>query len=145
MIRRVFLLGLFVLGCETSPATPGDGGMATPDASARADVGCVDEESVRTQVFAPTCTSSACHDDSRPKAGLDLESPGLRARLAEMSSVHEACADRRLLVPGSPAESFLMSKVLGTHGECGDPMPGARRSMSPAQRQCIAEWIAAME
>ena len=104
---------------------------------------CLDEADVRARVFVPSCTSSACHDARRPKAGLDLRTPEVTARLIGVRSIHDACAERLLLVPGDPAASFLMDKVLGQQGECGEAMPDLG-ALEPAQRRCIAEWIAAM-
>ena len=105
------------------------------------DFVCTTEQDVSRFVFAPSCATSRCHDADIPSARLDLETPGVTERIAGRASVHRRCADQVLLVPGDPAASFMMRKVLGTHGSCGDPMPN-RGEITPAQRRCIAAWIA---
>ncbi|MCB9635535.1 MAG: hypothetical protein H6721_25740 [Sandaracinus sp.] len=124
--------------------TPSGDGAAGPTGDAGVFEGpCTTEDDVRAVVFERSCTSSACHDARRPKAGLDLETPGAMERMLGVFSVHEACADRLLLVPGEPASSFFLDKLLGREGECGDPMPDLG-ALEPAQRRCVAEWIATM-
>lgn len=101
---------------------------------------CASEDDVRRFVFEPSCATSRCHDAEAARGRLDLETPGVTERLIGRTSVHERCSEQQLLVPGDPASSFMMRKVLGTHGNCGDPMPN-RGEVSPAQRRCIAAWI----
>ncbi len=53
--------------------------------------------------------------------------------------------DRALVVPGSPTSSYLLLKVLGTHGEVGGkgvrmPMGG---DLPSADIQRLRDWIAA--
>ena len=116
---------------------PEDGGVEAADSG---DFVCVSEEDVVRHVFTPTCATSRCHDADVPSARLDLQTPGITERLVGRVSVHRRCQDQMLLVPGDPASSFLMRKVLGMQGNCGDPMPN-RGDISPAQRRCIAAWI----
>lgn len=138
------------LACAPACAPGGDGPAGvSSDASIDAATGvvpegpCLTEADVVAVVFAPSCAGSACHDARRPKAGLDLATPGVAERMIGARSIHDACAERLLLVPGDPAASFLMDKVLGRQGACGDPMPELG-DLDPAQRRCLAEWIASM-
>lgn len=146
MSRALALLA--VLGACTAgegPAgasTPTDAGLARGDGAVGGGP-CLTEADVAAAVFAPSCAGSACHDARRPKAGLDLATPGIAERLRDVRSIHDACAERLLLVPGDPAASFLVDKVLGRQGSCGDPMPELG-NLAPAQRQCLAEWVAAL-
>lgn len=127
-----------------SACAPSSDGPAGSDLDAGSFEGpCLDEAFVRARVFAPSCTDSACHDTRRPKAGLDLETPGVSERLVGTRSIHDACADRLLLVPGDPTASFFMDKVLGRQGDCGEAMPELEE-LAPEQRRCVAEWIASM-
>jgi len=140
----VFVIALASLGCDAESLEPlrPDGGAA-PDA-AWAGASCADEAVVRARVFEARCADSDCHDADDPEAGLDLVSPGIRARVEAARSVHEDCADRALVVPGNSRASFLMDKVLGLEATCGDPMP-LEGDLSLAQRRCLVEWIDAMQ
>lgn len=139
---RLWLAAAALLGaCDGGPVAP-----LRPDAAPPADAplaACASEPGVRARVFAPRCGDSDCHDADRPRAGLDLVSPGVAGRLAGVRSVHDPCADRQLVVPGVARASFLLDKVLGTQGECGDPMP-LEAPLSLEERRCLVEWIDAM-
>src|SRR5258706_8764066 len=91
-------------------------------------------------IFDANCV--ACHQSGAAQQGLNLESGSSYAAIVNRGS---AVADRVLVVPGSPATSYLMLKVLGTHGEVGGkgvrmPMGG---DLSPADIQALRDWIAA--
>ena len=60
-------------------------------------------------IFAPGCVFSSCHDAKQPAAGLDLQSPGLHARLL----AHKVAArvDAPLVAPGAAADSWLYQIV----------------------------------
>ena len=105
---------------------------------------CVFEGVVRARVFTPRCADSQCHDRQRPKAGLDLERPGIANRIAGQRSVQSECRERLVIVPGVARASFLMDKVLGMHGECGDSMP-PDDPLTLDEQRCLVEWIDAMD
>ena len=146
-VHRALSIGIVLLslGCgdDTAPldgavlsdASLLDGGPSGP---------CLSDDDVYREVFEPSCTSSACHDDNRPKAGLDLESLGITDRIVGQGSIHDECGDQLLVVPGQPPQSFMINKLLGTHGECGEPMP-ENDMVESAQLRCVAEWIEAMD
>ena len=95
---------------------------------------------------AQRCGASDCHDERRPAAGLDLVSPEPSSRLVGVTSIHDDCEERELVVPGVAPASFLMDKVLGTQrAGCGDPMPSATTSLTIEERRCLVEWIDSME
>lgn len=136
-------MALVVAGCDGASLTP-----LRPDGGAPADAtfsasSCADEAVVREQVLTPRCGGGECHGGARPKAGLDLEQPGLATRLAGARSIHEACGDRALVVPGVARASFLVDKILGREGACGDPMP-LEGSLSLEERRCLVTWIDAL-
>lgn len=141
-------LGLTVAACddgaEGSPDGAADAVFHDSDQAADVMLGdasdpCVDEAAVRP-ILDAHCTS--CHGGSRPSARLDLETPGVLARLAAQTSVHAACRNTTLVVPGAPGEGLFMAKLLGTLTDCGDPMPPQGR-LEPSELQCFARWISA--
>ncbi|MFT5357134.1 MAG: hypothetical protein ACI9KE_004366 [Polyangiales bacterium] len=134
----MFLAAVCLTACGDAVEMPRDGSMEG------GNFVCDTEEDVASFVFAPTCATSRCHDADVPSGRLDLETPGITERITGRMSIHRRCSDQALLVPGDPAASFMMRKVLGTHDDCGDPMPN-RGEISPAQRRCIAAWIANVE
>lgn len=107
------------------------------------EISCATDEGVIARVFSATCTSRGCHGSVGARARLDLESPGLSERIRGAQSVHMACRERLLVVPGNPPASFMIDKILGEADGCGDPMP-LRGRLSAAERRCVSEWIAAM-
>ncbi len=145
-------LALGAAGCEETDAPAGDGAggaEAAADAAPASDAApapdgpCVDEATVRARVLATDCATAGCHSAAKAEADLDLETPGIAARLEGVASIHPDCADRSLLVPGDAAASFLVLKTLGLHGGCGDEMPPGG-DLRPDQRRCLAEWVTAL-
>jgi len=135
---------LLLVGCdvEIQPLRPDGGSVSVSDAGLGA-LTCADEAMVRARVFEVHCADSDCHDADRPRAGLDLVSPGIRSRVVGRRSVHDACGSREIVVPGLAPASFLLDKVLGTEGECGDPMP-LDANLTLEERRCLVEWIESM-
>ena len=145
----VWALGLAAGACDGAEAAPAQ----AADAAALADVArgadapagdvaadpCADEAGVRP-ILAEHCTS--CHGGARPSASLDLEAPGVLARLAARTSVHPACRDTALVVLGAPGEGLFMAKLFGTLADCGEPMP-PRGTLEPEELQCFARGISA--
>lgn len=66
-------------------------------------------DAIHGAIFAPGCIFSSCHDAKQPAAGLDLQSPGLHARLL----AHKVAArvDEPLVAPGDAAGSWLYQIV----------------------------------
>ena len=91
-------------------------------------------------IFDANCVS--CHQTGAAQQGLNLESGRAYAAIVNHRS---AVVDRVLVVPGSPGSSYLLLKILGTHGEAGGkgvrmPMAG---DLSSADIQSLRDWIAA--
>ena len=133
------LAAMLLVGCTSDPVALET--SLDPDAGMDS---CADESVVRALVFERSCTASPCHDSNAPKAGLDLESPGIEERVRNQPSIQSDCGERVLVVPGLARASFLMDKVLGTHGECGDPMP-IDDDISLEEQRCLVEWIDSMQ
>lgn len=87
------------------------------------------------------CATAGCHAASGPAAGLDLASPNLVARLASTSATTLACSAQPLLVPGSPAQSTLYTKLLEPPS-CGLKMP-LGGTLSESEIDCMGRWVLA--
>ncbi len=135
-MRTFGVVASLLLGCTSGPAEDFDGGFD-------ADLSCAFESVVIERVFEPNCGDSRCHDSNRPRAGLDLVSTGLAQRLINEPSRLSECGEPILVVPGVARASFLMDKVLGSHGDCGDSMP-PDETLSLEDQRCLVEWIDSM-
>jgi hypothetical protein len=74
-----------------------------------------------------------------PQEGLDLESPGVAARVVRTPA--KECAGS-LADPASPESSWLYQKLLASPS-CGTQMPLARPALSAVDVACVRSWIAA--
>ena len=79
----------------------------------------------------------ACHQGARPP---DLRPGFSYAELVNVSGLQ--CVARKLVVPGSPADSYLIDKLRGPGSGCfeGSIMPPGA-PLTTAQRNLIANWI----
>lgn len=92
-------------------------------------------------LFSNRCATSGCHDQARPEHMLDLSANGtsLRDRLVGVESGQVA---KDLVVPGSPGESYLYDKVLGTMLGVGlSQMPLGGPPLSDSEIALIFDWI----
>ena len=88
-------------------------------------------------LFARSCLGG-CHEKATHQANLDLESPGLAARVYDIRSVGRA--DYLLIDPELPDESALIEK-LRFPTPFGSAMPLARAPFTPAELNCVQRWI----
>lgn len=111
-----------------------------------------------TRAFkAANCNIPACHSSTAiapAAAGLDLTGSGtaLADKLIDKPAEHRdvverdggppvVCNEGDLLInTANPAESWLLKKINGTHGTCGDAMP-VGFTLSATDKQCIVDWI----
>lgn len=139
-----------------------------PDFSWAADVEC-DWQTPLVR----NCAFTGCHNARTVVADLDLTpNADLALRLKDVPATH---GDRNCGEPGqpfreclpqepqecvpfqgallvdsaSPAESFMLRKLLGTHGGCGDEMPidpgnSPSREWSEERRECLLELVYAL-
>lgn len=98
--------------------------------------GCGD---VPARLFVPACGGTGCHGSKSPQQGLDLESPGVAARVVGQRAT--TCVGI-LADPKQASQSLLYTKLLDAPG-CGARMPLARPALSDADAACILAWIAA--
>jgi len=106
----------------------------------------VDFTSIQVDIFEASCDFSACHGGAVPAAGLDLRGEGLKERLLAATVV--GAPEHRLVVPGSPEESWLyqvVSKCEPSLGEGTQPrthMPlNAPVLLDPVLVAKIRDWI----
>jgi hypothetical protein len=101
------------------------------------------------RTFELACNSFGCHSANTPAANLDLESPGVKARLVNVPATHlhildgsqANCDPSELLVDvANPEQSLMLTKVLGTQS-CGGLMPVLPRLFSSSDIACYTEWI----
>jgi hypothetical protein len=143
------------LGLVMTAATLGCGGPSAPAIDAAPDAisaACLAAEShqdlpwLETEVFAPSCTFSRCHDGSGVNAAskIDLHPGKSRTSLLGVTSVLEPT--RTLVIAGDPTTSYLMVMIGSIPGpispEIGT-MPMSGYLLCPPKRDAIARWIAA--
>jgi hypothetical protein len=101
--------------------------------------------SFRTEIqpiLTTRCALPLCHTGSFPQAGLSF----MRARRSYMDLVGSPsteCPAVERVMPGSPAGSYLITKLQGA-GPCftGVPMPNGGPPLSPGELNVIIQWIA---
>jgi hypothetical protein len=100
----------------------------------------VDCADVPTQIFGKKCVGSGCHSSTKPAADLDLESPGVEARLLAHKDTQ---CDGDLINVQTPRESLLYNKIT-PNPACGVQMPLGQRGLSTKQLKCVETWIASL-
>jgi hypothetical protein len=93
-------------------------------------------------LLAAGCAGAVCHSSEAMAAGLDLVSPGVVGRLADVPAA--ACADHLLVAPGEPDASLLLLK-LGDDPPCGNTMPLGGARLPAEQIACVRQWIETLE
>ena len=132
-----FLLGAVLLG-----GCPGDldNPECFPDQSAPR---CTIPDFDPVTYFADSCSGSACHGSDHPPDDVnvvDLVSDGVFERLTGQFASATACADIAVIDEGNWQNSFLIRKLRGQQGSCGDRMPYAGTLPEP-ELQCIGRWL----
>lgn len=109
--------------------------------------GDVSVEALRTQIFRPSCTYSACHASSAPAGGLDLSGDDVGAVLRAHQPTGDT--DLPLVEPGDPARSWLWQRVAlcdppSASGAAVTHMPlNAPRLIAPEAAALLRDWILA--
>jgi hypothetical protein len=124
-------------------ATAGDGAGADGSGSV-CPPGIVD---VQRDLLVPRCATAGCHTTMDRIAGLDVESPDLRARLIGVrASAAGACSNRALVsMNGSAVEGVFLGKLTDPP-VCGLRMPLGRGTMplTPTEVACLTEFLRAL-
>ena len=96
------------------------------------DGGC----DVEGTLFPLTCANSnACHVAGNVVAdGLDLQSPGVKQRLAGTSMCN-----------GLKYKTYMLTKVTSTTPPCGAQMPLGGPYLDSAQIQCLTDYLATVD
>ena len=103
---------------------------------------------VPSTIFAQTCASTNCHTSTKPQELLDLQSPGVVARLLNVPAIEEPTL--MLIDPKAPARSYILYKVQLTQPPSGMQMPASWSSLgieqaapplSSAQLACLQQWV----
>jgi len=90
-------------------------------------------------LFIANC--SPCHVTGS-SGGLSLASAEASyANLVGTSSSAAACGGRVRVIPGDPAQSYLLAKLRGEPGICGNPMPRGRPPLPETDLSTISAWI----
>jgi hypothetical protein len=118
----------------------GSGGAAGPSC----EVACVNDI-FQTQ---PTLCK-LCHGPALKSSKLDLAAPGYTARLKNVPAVHgdlpkdkaTCTGGDKLIDTTTPANSWLLKKIEGTQGTCGDAMPNSGM-LTPDQKKCLETYVA---
>jgi hypothetical protein len=79
-----------------------------------------------------------CHSPPAPSASLDLTAGTGYGALVGVPS--EQCAQRLLVSPGNPGESYLLDKIVGQNLCSGTQMPKSA-PLSASQIQAVSDWI----
>jgi hypothetical protein len=88
-----------------------------------------------------TCSTAGCHAATAPAAQLDLESPGIIARITGAPARSAPCPTQTLLVPGDTAKSLIYTKVT-TQPACGLRMP-LTGPLPESDIDCLRRWVLA--
>ena len=112
-----------------------DAGFTTSASSGTGVDLCGDVEKT---ILVAKCNGAGCHGTMAPQKGLDLESPGVAARVVGVAA--KACQGI-LADPSSPATSLLYTKLLAEN-DCESRMPLARPVLSAMETECVKTWIA---
>lgn len=120
--------------CTDSPSSGGGSGGG----GASCETACF------TALLSGTCLT--CHHKDSPLGQLDLQSPGLSARLKDQPAKHaevaspQACpSGDKLIDSATPAASWLLKKVSNQQGSCGTPMPP--QVASQADITCVSDYV----
>lgn len=86
------------------------------------------------------CISTQCHDSVMPQQGLDLTASKAYADIVNVTA--SQCSSEKLISPGSPNTSYLITKLVGS-GTCftGTKMPKTEAAFTAAQIQLFRDWV----
>jgi len=133
-MTRAFLALLLLLassGCAGDLENPErflDGGQQSST--------CVGVDVV-VDILEASCAASGCHAAYAPNVAPDLASPGIAARLVDVTS--QGCADQVLIDSANPQGSYFLEK-LRPDPSCGIQMP-LGGTLSEDDIDCVEQWV----
>lgn len=98
--------------------------------------------SIQSTIFTRRCTTIGCHAAKDPASALDLESPGVDGRLANVEAAD--CPGEVIVRPGNPDTSFLIRKLEDEKPACGTRMPRSDQLLKASDIACIKSWISSL-
>jgi methionine-rich copper-binding protein CopC len=116
------------LNSNGEPLTPGGGTSATVTA---------DFQSIQDNVFTPIC--SKCHIGASAPEGLQLDAAHSYNLLVGVPSTEQPSVLR--VDPGSPANSYMIRKIMDTPGISGAQMPFMEQPLVSATQTAMAQWV----
>jgi hypothetical protein len=102
----------------------------------QAGTGC---EDVETMLLPTRCALSGCHSAKDMSAGLNLESPAVRARLTGRAATGGPGV---LVDPGGDPQKSVLYLKLTPNPPFGSQMPLAGTKLGGSDLACVAAWIA---
>lgn len=92
-------------------------------------------------ILTASCAGAGCHKGVNPQAGLDLSAGKSYASMVDVEA--SQCKDgRKRVLPGDPAASYLVDKMMGVDLCFGTGMPKLG-SLPTAELETVANWICA--
>jgi hypothetical protein len=93
-------------------------------------------------IFSASCTNAGCHGGVKVAGNLNLTSGKAYAALVGVST-SDCSGSKKRVVPGDPAQSYLMNKLTGVGICTGTQMPKTGSNLAQAQLDTISSWICA--
>jgi len=98
---------------------------------------CAQGAEISAKILVPKCGS--CHGNMMPKAGLDLATPGAKARL-NVGAKNAMCMGKPL-ANQAYGSGVIIDKITGAG--CGNRMPFNQPPLNDQEIWCMKEWIKA--
>jgi len=101
---------------------------------------CVVPENVHAIMLAKC---SPCHTTNpSPSAGLSMLTPELAYQnLVQHAVASSACSSQTRVVPGAAGASYIIAKLRGLPGICGQQMPRGRPALPEEEINDFEAWI----
>ncbi len=105
-------------------------------------MGCsIPSSQIEAQLIRPRCATQGCHDRGDRAGGLDLQSPGVAARLVDQRS---NCMGQPLVDSANRAMSYFIRKVENSP-MCGQRMPLGQPAFSASEVACVRTWVGMLD
>jgi hypothetical protein len=129
-------------GFSSGGGSGGSGGAAGPSC----EVACVNDIFQTQPALCKLCHTAP---PGLKSSMLDLASPGYTARLKNVPAVHgdlpkdktTCTGGDKLIDTTTPANSWLLKKIQGNQGMCGDAMPNTGM-LTADQKKCLETYVA---